>query len=251
MARVGGAALLLLLGWSLAAGAAALADCPRTKVPPLALPHLKQALSQNQELTIVAVGSSSTAGSRASNIGHAYPAVLQGELERALPGTHVAVLNRGVGGQDAPEMLARLERDVLAVAPTVVIWQVGANGAMRGMNPEQFKELVGTGVRRVEAAGADVILMDNQRAPLILASPVHAQIDQALADVAGQLGAKLFARGRLMELWQEAGFPYGQFIADDGIHHNDRGYACVAKALAAAIVEGLGRRTDGRLQAAQ
>lgn len=249
-ARVG-AALALLWGWPFVAGAAEPVTCPDTKVPPLALPHLKQALRQNQELTIVAVGSSSTAGSRASNIGHTYPAVLQGELERELPGAHVAVLNRGVGGQDAPEMLARLEKDVLAVAPVLVIWQVGANGAMRGMNPEQFKQLVSTGVRRLEAAGADVVLMDNQRAPAILASPAHAKIDQALADVAGQLGAKLFARGRLMERWQEAGFPYDQFIADDGIHHNDRGYACVAKALAASVLAGLGPRMEGRLQAAQ
>jgi acyl-CoA thioesterase-1 len=232
-------------------GRAEPATCPGTKLPPLVLPHLKQALSQNQELTIVAVGSSSTAGAQASNIRHAYPAILQAELEQALPGAHVAVLNRGVGGQEAPEMLARLEKDVLAVMPTVVIWQVGANGAMRGMNPEQFEHLVSTGVRRLEAAGADVILMDNQRAPAILAAPVHAKIDQALADVAGHLGAKLFARGRLMDLWQEAGYPYGKFIADDGIHHNDRGYACVAKALAASIVEGLGPRTEGRLQAAQ
>lgn len=108
------------------------------------------------------------------------------------------------------------------------------------MDPDQFRELVGAGVRRLHAAGIDVVLMDNQRSPMVLASPIHAKFDQALADIAAHVGAGLFARGRLMELWQDAGAPYAEFIADDGIHHNDRGYACLARALAGSIVDGLG-----------
>ncbi len=213
--------------------------CPNVRLPPIALPHVQRALSVGQDLTVVAFGSSSTEGSRASDKQHTYPAVLQRELEAALPDAHVAVLNRGVGGQDAPEMMGRLNSDVLAAHPTLVIWQVGANGAMRRNSPDYFQKLVDEGVRRLEQDGADVVLMDNQRSPVILASPVHAQIDQALADVASRENARLFARGRLMELWQDAGHPYAEFLADDGIHHNDRGYACVAKALAQAIVAGL------------
>jgi lysophospholipase L1-like esterase len=214
------------------------------------LPHLKQALRHNTEATIVALGSSSTAGFHASNIAHTYPAVLQKELEKALPLSHVAVINRGVGGEDATEMLPRLEKDVLALGPAAVIWQVGANGAMRRMDPELFKSLVATGVERLRAAGVDVVLMDNQRAPAILASPEHARIDQALAEVAAQHGAVLFTRGRLMDQWQNEGSSYAQFISDDGVHHNDRGYACVAKALAASILEGLGPEPIGAVQSA-
>ena len=224
--------------------------CPDVKLPPLALPHVSEALDTRQELLIVAIGSSSTAGSRASDMAHTYPAVLQEELERRLPRAHVAVLNRGIGGQDAAEMVPRLEHDALAPAPTLVIWQVGANGAMRGNDPGVFQQLVRSGVRRLEAAGADVVLMDNQRSPAILRSPEHAKIDQALADVAGLEHAKLFARGRLMDLWQEAGHPYGEFIDGDGIHHNDRGYDCLAKALASAILDGLGP-ASARLHASQ
>ena len=231
-------AIALLLGCSAVASAETV-QCPSAKLPPLQLPHAKRAVSQNQELTIVALGSSSTQGARASDLAHTYPAILQSELERALPRAHVAVLNRGVGGQDAGEELPRLERDVIAAAPTMVIWQVGANGAMRGADPEQFKRLVASGVRRLEAAGIDVVLMDNQRAPAVLASARHAQMDLALANVAAHHNAALFSRGHLMDVWQDEGFPYAQFLAEDGIHHNDRGYACMARALAAAIVEGV------------
>ncbi len=232
------------------AGPVPSAACPAVKLPPIALPQVRRALASGQEVTIVAFGSSSTEGSHASDIRHTYPAILQDELEAALPGAHVAVINRGIGGQDAPEMILRLEADVLETRPTLVIWQVGANGAMRGNDPSSFQNIVEEGVRRLERSGADVILMDNQRSPAVLASPKHSEIDQALADVARRDDARLFARGRLMELWQEAGHPYGEFLADDGIHHNDRGYACVAKALAQSIVDGLGPQT-GRLSASQ
>ncbi len=225
--------------------------CPSVRLPPIALLKLQKALRANKELTIVALGSSSTEGVRASTAAHSYPAVLQRELEKGLPDAHVAVLNRGIGGQDAAEELARMDSDVLAFSPSLVIWQVGANGAMKGSDPAQFKRQVDAGVRKLEGSGADVVLMDNQRAPAILGSPHHLQIDQALADVATLQGARLFARGRLMEMWQDAGHPYAEFIDKDGIHHNDLGYACMAKALASAILEGLGASGPAQLHAAQ
>ena len=195
---------------------------------------------ENREVVIVALGSSSTAGWRASNVADSYPAQLQADLSAALPAAHVALINRGVGGQDAKQELPRLDRDVVGIRPTVVIWQVGANGAMRDMNPDIFRALVDIGVRRLQHAKIDVVLMDNQQAPKILASPGHVKIDQALADVAVATGAGLFARSTLMDQWKVAGFPYADFVADDGLHHNDHGYACVARALAQAIVDGLG-----------
>ena len=148
------------------------------------LPHLRAALTSNAEALIVALGSSSTEGVAASDLAHSYPAVLQSALAAALPHGHVAVLNRGVGGQDAPEELARLDRDVIAVQPQAVIWQVGANGAMRHADPAEFTRLVTDGVRRMQSAGIDVILMDNQRAPKVDASPDHVALEDALAQVA-------------------------------------------------------------------
>jgi acyl-CoA thioesterase I len=110
--------------------------CPTLPpLPPLHLPHLRAALRRGVEGVIVALGSSSTRGTMASDPAHTYPAVLQAALSGALPHWDVAVLNRGIGGQDAPEEVARLQADVIAVRPQVVIWQVGANGALHNANP--------------------------------------------------------------------------------------------------------------------
>ena len=205
----------------------------------LPLPRLRDAVLANNEVTVVALGSSSTQGVRSSDIAHSYPAVLQRTLEQGLPNAHVAVLNRGIGGQDVAEELPRLEHDVIGVHPAVVIWQVGANGAMQHLPIELFQRLLTSGVRRLQQARIDVVLMDNQRAQLVLASGESAQIERAMVDIAKATGVALFARGVLMDKWRDAGFPYEQFMSDDGVHHNDRGYRCVAASLAAAMLEGL------------
>jgi lysophospholipase L1-like esterase len=214
--------------------------CPSTaNAAPLAMPHLLSAVSHGMEGVIVALGSSSTQGAMATDLGHSYPAVLQQALSSALPEAHVAVINRGIGGQDAAEELARLDADVLAVRPQLVIWQVGANGALRNADPAVFRATVSTGVRRMQAAGADVILMDNQQSPALLAKAAEPVFDQALAQVASETGAALFSRRSLMQGWMHDGAPLTQFIAADGLHHNDRGYLCVAQSLAQVILAGL------------
>jgi lysophospholipase L1-like esterase len=193
------------------------------------------ALATNQPILIVALGSSSTRGWMASDVGHSYPALLQRFLNENVPHASVAVINRGIGGQDAPEELARLDADVLAIRPQLVIWQVGANGAVRDESPSLFKHLVEEGIEKLKVAGADVILMDNQRSPRILASPEHGVMDQSLREIASETGVNLFSRGALMDHWAAAGAPYEDFIAVDGFHMNDRGYACLAQAMADAI----------------
>jgi hypothetical protein len=99
--------------------------------------------------------------------------------------------------------------------------------------------MVSTGVRRMQAAGADVILMDNQQSPKLLAKADEPEFDQALAQVAGETGASLFSRRALMQSWTHDGAPLAQFIAADGLHHNDRGYLCVAQSLARTILAGV------------
>ena len=219
---------------------ASAADCPVSGDLPIPLlPHTRAAMATNQPLMVVALGSSSTRGWMATDIAHSYPSLLQRALNDGLPKADFAVINRGIGGQDAPEELARLDQDVLAVRPQLVIWQVGANGAVHDESPLVFRHLVEEGIAKLKAAGSDVILMDNQRSPRILASPGHALMDQTLAQIAQETKVSLFSRGVLMDHWAAVGGPYDDFIAVDGFHMNNRGYACLAQALAQAITTAL------------
>ena len=58
------------------------------------------------------------AGSRSSSSQH-------------FPGHDLTVLNRGVNGEEAADMLARFETDVIAEKPDLVLWQVGTNSVLR------------------------------------------------------------------------------------------------------------------------
>ncbi len=211
-------------------------DCPpKGDLPIPLLPHTRAALATNQPLVAVALGSSSTRGWMATDIAHSYPALLQKGLNEALPKADFAFINRGVGGQDAPEELARLDQDVLAIRPQLVIWQVGANGAVRDEAPTVFRHLLEEGIAKLKSAGVDVVLMDNQRSPRIMASPENAVMQETLRQIAVESGVNLFSRSVLMDHWAAAGAPYDDFIAVDGFHMNNRGYACLAQAMAEVI----------------
>ena len=243
-------ACLVLAAASLPFRTGAEESCPFGKVPPLSLPAMKKRLSSNSEVLIVSLGSSSTEGWMATAPARTYPARLQSDLSNAFPLAHIAVVNRGIGGQDALEEVSRLDTDAIALRPDLVIWQVGANGAMAHSDPAVFRKLVSTGIERLQSIGIDVVLMDNQRSPMILASPEHGVMEQTLADLAVKYNVSLFSRGSLMDGWQRGGLSYEHFLANDNVHMNDLGYRCVADALATAIEEGLGQPQQSRIAVA-
>jgi acyl-CoA thioesterase I len=240
----------LLLGLALLLSAAPLRaeePCPAAPTQRLSLPVTRAALSHGEPVTVVAFGSSSTEGSGATSQDRTYPARLEAGLRAALPGAQVTVLNRGRGGEDVTEMMTRLEADVIVARPTLVIWQTGANAALRGMAPADFSALLEDGIQRLRARGVDVVLMDSQRAPRILAVPNFPAFDRAMRETAARLHVPLFSRAALMEAWAAAGTPPAEMIGQDGLHHNDHGYACLAQAVTLAMLDAAGpRRIAGR-----
>ncbi len=134
---------------------------------------------------------------------------------------------------------ARLDADVLAERPQLVIWQAGANAALRGMAPEAFRATLAEGLARLRAEGTDVVLMDNQLAPVVVSRPLHPQIAAAMRGVAAALSVPVFSRSELMRAWEAAGTPPPDVLHADGLHHNDRGNPCDAAALARSNHRGL------------
>src|SRR3981189_2355531 len=71
------------------------------------LTHTAQRLANFELLTIVAIGSSSTAGAGASSPAASYPSRLAAELKEQFPGHPITVINRGVNGEEARALPAR------------------------------------------------------------------------------------------------------------------------------------------------
>jgi acyl-CoA thioesterase I len=111
----------------------------------------------------------------------------------------------------------------------------------RPLNPA----LVAIGVARLKAVGADVVLMDPQYAPRVLAKPARDVLIARMAQAAKEYRVDLLHRYDMMRHWHEVeGLPFEIFVTPDGLHLNDWGYACVAKSLSVAIAEATSRPTN-------
>ncbi|MBV9825898.1 MAG: SGNH/GDSL hydrolase family protein [Alphaproteobacteria bacterium] len=187
-------------------------------------------------LTIVAVGSSSTEGIGASSPAHAYPALLEHELHERFPDLALRVINRGKGGEDAGEEMARLERDVVADHPDLVIWQVGTNAVLRQDDLALDGEIIERGVARLKQIGADVVLMDLQDAPRVTARSTFGVMQGLIAGVAKRDNIGLFRRFDIMRnRATEHPAEAARMIGSDGLHMTDDGYGCLAVNLAEAL----------------
>lgn len=210
------------------------------------LPHLAAHLAAGEPLRIVAIGSSSTAGAGASDAEHSYPARLSHYLHLRFPGRPFLVLNKGVNGEIGPDMLKRFQRDVLDQTPDLVIWQVAANAVLRDRDPAAAEAVIRDGVAQLKAAGLDVVLMDLQYAPAMLAKPAHDDMQARIARIAADEGVGLFRRFAVMRQWvQTHQASMSDLVGPDGLHQNDFGYDCIARALAAAIQDAAGLATTG------
>jgi acyl-CoA thioesterase-1 len=208
------------------------------------LRHTARRLASEEPVTIVAMGSSSTAGAGASSPAASYPSRLAVELKQRLPNNDITVLNRGVNGEDTESMLARFANGVIAAHPDLVLWQVGTNSVLRDHPLKPHSVLLHEGVDELKAAGADVVIIDMQFTPRVIAKPETQGMEDQIALTAKQESVDLFRRFELMRNWHEVQhIPFDAFVSADELHMNDWSYACVAKLLAAAITEAATRPT--------
>jgi lysophospholipase L1-like esterase len=202
------------------------------------LARTNQRIAAAQPLKIVAIGSSSTEGAGASSPAKTYPNRLADELRQRFQAQSVTVLNHGVGGEDAREMLARFETGVFKEQPDLVLWQVGTNSVLNDRPLPPASRRINRGVRSLRDRGIDVVLIDPQFAPKVIAKPEAPAMVKLLAEVAKDLHVGVFRRFDLMRRWkQEEGIAFSTFLSKDELHMNDWSYACVGKVLAAAIAE--------------
>ena len=177
--------------------------------------NLATALGGSAAVKIVALGSSTTAGEGGIV---AYPyrleAALRGEYQNRHPNQTrmIDVLNRGIGGEEAPKELLRINRDVIDEKPSLVIWQIGTNSVWQsaGDNPPSREKTIADlceGIERLRGVGGiDIILMDPQFVPAML-TPATFEATNAMvstiAQVARDKKVNLFRRFELMKAWHE------------------------------------------------
>jgi acyl-CoA thioesterase-1 len=206
------------------------------------LPHLAQSLKRQRRIKIVAIGSSSTAGEGKIV---PYPYRLELALRDRFHGRMIDVLDRGIGGQEAPDELARFEPDVIGEAPALVIWQVGTNAVFRKdqYNFEDIAGLIATGLDWLADLAMDVVLMDPQYTTALV-NPDKIEFAEQMVSLISAAAEKaqvnVFRRFALMRRWcLQGGIPITELIDptdDSQLHMSDWATNCVTQALFGAIV---------------
>jgi acyl-CoA thioesterase-1 len=241
LVRIPALALIAAALWLLAPAEAQERACNDTgKIARLSTPlfHMARRVAADRPLTILALGSSSTAGAGASSPAASYPSRLAVELKTLFPDLAVTVLNRGVNGEEATEMLARFEQGAATDKPDVVLWQLGTNSVLRDRPFDHYEAIIRQGLARMKALGADVVLIDPQFAPKVIAKPDAEDMVNLIAAAATRRGVDLFPRFAIMRAWHETeAIPFEGFLAPDQLHMNDWGYACLAKLIGGALAE--------------
>jgi lysophospholipase L1-like esterase len=199
----------------------------------------RTAVADERQLRIVAMGSSSTQGWGTTNPQYSYPAQLKMKLSAALPGVEVHVWNKGIGGQDAAEMVERMRADVRPERAHIVVWQVGTNSAIRRDPLAKFAGRLRAGIDIGQSLGANFVMMNLQYVPAVVALPDEEEYARVMAEVAKEKGAGLFRRFEIMRSWYNDGMPYAQFVTNDGLHLNDFGQKCIGKLLSTSILEAI------------
>lgn len=217
----------------------------------LPLLSLRKAVATQRVISVVALGSSSTAGSGASTPNASYPARLDAELDWRFPGKDFVVANFGVGGQLASEMLERIANEIIPMSPrpSLVLWQTGVNDVVQGIDLEAYKETLGEGIRRLKTAGIDVVLVNMQYYPRSERVAGYNEFLLAMHAVARAENVPVFRRFSIMKHLVKSGqYTTDQLLAPDNFHLNDLSYGCLARLMAEALTDVVteGRRTHVR-----
>jgi acyl-CoA thioesterase I len=203
------------------------------------LPKTAAAIASRQPVSIVAIGGASTLGRAAGSSDLAWPARLAVALTSRFPAARVTVDNRAVASQTAQEMVARLDREVIALKPTLVIWETGTTDAVRGTELDEFRQTIQAGIDRLRAAGAEVVLMDAQFSRRTHAVINFDRYESVLREVTEANEVPLFRRHDMMRHWAESGLFDLRTVDHDKLPLiASRLYDCVGRAVADFITRG-------------
>jgi hypothetical protein len=165
-----------------------------------------KALADRRKVVIAVLGGSSTLGRAAGGSGQAWPAHLETALAGRFSSAGHKVFNLAVARQTAKEVVDRLDRDVLPLKPTLVIWETGTMEAVRGTGVHEFRDTVQAGIDKLRAAGAEVVLMDTQFSRATDAVIHFEPYLVTMRDLADVNDVPLFRRHGIMRHWAESGF---------------------------------------------
>ena len=197
----------------------------------------------NKTVRLVGFGDSITGVYYHTGGRRAWPEMLGLALQRLCPQARIETINAGLSGGNTASGLARMDQDVLAHRPDLVVVMFGMNDVVANA-PEVYEGNLRTIVAKSRAAGAEVVLCTPN-----WVAPNNGSRDLtklgAYAEIVRRVGADLalpvadcFAVYEAVAMLSEREFT---LLMSDGIHPNMRGHKLFAEEIAETIT---GRRAS-------
>ncbi len=181
-------------------------------------------------LRITVLGDSLTAGYGLA-AREAFPAQLERALQKA--GYRVLVQNAGVSGDTSAGGLARLDWS-LAARPDLMIVELGANDALRGLDPELTHKNLDAILTRLKAAGVPALLT-GMKAPRNLGPDYYTKFDRLYPELAERHAVPFYP------FFLEGVAGRAELNQADGLHPNTKGVALIVGKMLPLIAEQLKR----------
>jgi acyl-CoA thioesterase I len=177
-------------------------------------------------IRIVALGDSLTAG-----LGVAESESFPAQLQRALAekGLKVEIVNAGVSGDTASGGLSRLDWSVPDDVHGVIV-ELGANDALRGIDPEVTRKALDDILARLGQRGIPALLAGMQ-APRNLGADYAARFDAIYPGLAAKHGVVFYP------FFLEGVAADRALNQADGIHPNAQGVAAIVRAILPKVEE--------------
>jgi len=204
-----------------------------------AAPGSLEAADGDAPITILAFGDSLTAG-YGVKFNESFPAQLQMALQAK--GHKVQVINAGVSGETTAGGLKRLDW-TLQPKPDAVILELGANDALRGVDPNEPRTNLDKMLALLKSKGVDVLLA-GMKAPNNWGADYVKEFDAIYPDLAARYGVALypfFLEGVALDQ---------RLVQADGLHPTAAGVAEIVKRMlpdVEALLEHIAqRKTAGK-----
>lgn len=182
----------------------------------LFIANSKVAFGMNKNIT--AFGDSLTAG-YGLPLNESYPSVLQEKLLSS--GYKYNVINAGLSGDTSDGGLSRINW-ILKSKPEIVILELGANDALRGMSPDITKTNLEKIVKILQKNNIKILLC-GMKAPRNLGKDYHEKFDAIYPTLSKKYNIKLipfFLQNVALKK---------ELNISDGIHPNKKGYQIIVE----------------------
>jgi len=200
---------------------------PLPAADPALVPKTRALLAAGKPVKIVFLGDSVTCGGDASRPEYAFPALFVTRLSERFPQAQVTGVNAGIGGTNSDLGLQRLDKDVIAHHPDLVVIEfINDFGFPREKILENYRQLV----TRLRAGGAEVVILT----PHFIWPEWMGGYQAALAALLEAAAANKVAVAHGSARWaalKAQGIPYQTMLVNCINHPDDRGHALFVDAL--------------------